>query len=125
MADIKTVLALETSYALDDSCQMTFWARGHWSWGEFFDAVRVHLDENNRDDIPAWVVVQANVKQTYQRTVPIKGNIVGDNQIVYQDNPGRGASPVTVMEFWFPIHKYTSRAVLEAAQPDQPSQEVE
>lgn len=98
-------LALEESYAMDDSCQLQYWARGHWSWGEFVTAVQDRIAREERD-IPNWVVVQAPVKQLYQRAVPCQGSVVGDTRFVHSDKPGRGAAAVTVMEFWFPMHAY-------------------
>jgi hypothetical protein len=98
-------LKLEESYALDDSCQLKYWARGHWSWGEFVTAVQERVAKEERD-IPAWVVVQAPVKQVYQRVVPCRDSIVSDTRLVMSDVPGRGATAVTVMDFWFPLHSY-------------------
>ncbi|MFY1875594.1 hypothetical protein ACOTF3_04255 [Achromobacter xylosoxidans] len=108
-----TELQLEHSYAMDDSCQIQYWARGHWSWGEFVTAVQERIAREERA-IPNWVIVQAPVKQVYQRAVPCRDSIVGDTRYVHSDNPGRGATPVTVMDFWFPMHAY-----LPAAQPAQ------
>lgn len=99
----KPAIDLQRSFAMDDSCQMMFWAKGHHSWGDFTAAVEAELQAEERTDIPAWVIYQAPVKQTYQRSVPCVGNIVADRQFVYQDHPGRGATPVTLMDFWYPI----------------------
>lgn len=98
-------LKLEESYALDDSCQLKYWARGHWSWGEFVTAVQDRIRADERD-IPNWVVIQAPVQTLYQRAVPCRTSIVADTQLVHSDRPGRGATPVTVMDFWFPLHAY-------------------
>lgn len=103
---------LQTSYAMDDSCQMQFFSKGHHVWGSFIEAVRVELAENGRDDIPWWAVVQAPVKQVYRRTVPCRSSIVSDIQYIDQDKPGRGASPITFMDFWFPIHRSAAPAGL-------------
>lgn len=98
-------LVIEKSYALDDSCQLQYWARGHWSWGEFVTAVQDHIALEDRD-IPSWVVVQAPVKQRYQRAVPCRDSVVGDTRYVHSDRPERGAYAVTIMDFWFPLHAY-------------------
>lgn len=98
-------LKLEESYALDDSCQLKYWARGHWDWGEFVTAVQDRIRADERD-IPNWVVIQAPVKTLYQRAVPCRNSIVADTQLVHSDKPGRGATAVTVMDFWFPLHAY-------------------
>jgi hypothetical protein len=98
-------LVVEKSYAMDDSCQFQCWARGHWPWGEFVTAVQdlIALEER---DIPNWVVIQAPMKQRYQRAVPCRDSIVGDIRYVPSDQPGRGATAVTIMDFWFPLHAY-------------------
>ncbi len=98
-------IILEESFALDDSCQFRYWARGHWNWSQFMDAVRKQIGIDNRD-IPLWVVRQALVKQTFQRVVPCRNNGVSDSQFINTDIPGPGAYPVTLMEFWFPLHAY-------------------
>lgn len=98
-------LQIEESYAADDSCQIQYWARGHWSWGEFVTAVQERVAREERA-IPNWVIVQAPVKQVYQRTVPCRDSIVGDTRYVHSDKPGRGATAITVMDFWFPMHAY-------------------
>lgn len=98
-------LKLEQSYALDDSCQLKYWARGHWTWGEFVTAVQDRIRDDERD-IPNWVVLQAPVKMLYQRAVPCRNSAIADTQLVHSDTPGRGATPVTVMDFWFPLHAH-------------------
>lgn len=100
---------IEESLAMDDSCQVKFWARGHIPWGGFIEALERHIDESGRD-IPHWVVVQAPVCHLYQRSVPYRGSTVGDTQFFHHDKPSRGAYPVTVMEFWFPLHAHRRRA---------------
>ncbi|KAA5921323.1 hypothetical protein F1536_23040 [Achromobacter xylosoxidans] len=102
-------LQLEESYAMDDSCQIQYWARGHWSWGEFVTAVQDRIAREERA-IPNWVIVQAPIKQVYQRAVPCRDSIVGDTRYVHSDKPGRGAIAVTVMDFWFPMHAYLPAA---------------
>lgn len=123
------MIEIEKSYALDDSCQMKLWARGHYPWGAFIDAVEVHLKREDRNDIPRWVYIQAPVKSIYQRSVPCRDSIVSDSMYVYTDKPGRGASPVTVLDFWFPLHRYFQQDVEkvagtlinEGAKADQPA----
>ena len=103
------MIEIETSYELDDSCQMKLWARGHYPWSTFMDAIEAYLKREDRNDIPRWVYIQASVKSVYQRCVPCRDSIVSDSMYVYTDKPGRGASPVTVLDFWFPIHRYFQR----------------
>lgn len=101
-------IKVEESYALDDSCQVKFWMRGHIPWGAFIEALESHIEETERD-IPRWVILQAPVLKVYQRTVPCRGSIVSETMLVYGDKAGRGAMPVTVMDFWFPLHAYKPR----------------
>jgi len=115
---VRNPINLERSFAMDDSCQMMFWAKGHHSWGDFIAAVEAELQTEERTDIPEWVICQAPVKQIYQRSVPCSGNIVADRQFIYQNEPGRGATAVTVMNFWFPIHADRNRRA-------QPAEEVQ
>lgn len=99
---------IEISYAMDDSCQLQFWCYGHYDWGEFTDAIQNYIIAEGRD-IPMWVVLQAPVKKVYQRKVPVRDNIVADIRHVYSDTRGRGATPVTLMDFWFPLHAYRGK----------------
>lgn len=101
-------IEIEESYASDDSCQVKFWCRGHYSWGEFQNAVWDHIERQERD-IPYWVVVQAPVQQLYQRAVPDRESIVSETRYVHSETKGRGAYPITLMDFWFPLHAYKPR----------------
>lgn len=98
------MIEIEESIALDDSGQMQLWARGHVPWGDFVHAVMALLRDGQRSDIPEWVIVQAPVRHLYQRQIPRRGSAVSDSQFLHQETPGQGATPVTVLDFWLPLH---------------------
>ena len=98
------MLEIEKSVALDESGQMQLLARGHVTWGEFIQAVMTLLREEQRGDIPEWVITQAPVRHVYQRLVPRRGCTVSDSQFLHQETPDQGATPVTLLDFWLPQH---------------------
>lgn len=95
-------IEIQESIALNDSCQVQYWAKGHHAYSAFIEAIRLHVKDMEREKIPYWVLTQAPVKNIYQRTVPLNDHEIGDCQYVMSETKGSGAYPVTVMDFWFP-----------------------
>lgn len=83
-----TICTAETLYELDGDL-LGYYARGHWTGEELLAAVKWA----NGDEV---TFNPANVRQTYYRQVPLKGDVC-DFQLI-ESKPGRGAFPVTVWE---------------------------
>lgn len=86
--------------ALDDSCQITLFARGHIK-AEIFRAESERFYKSNFDkDLNA---IEFPVRQTYWRNVKAPAdNIVGDRQLV-ESKAGPGAFPVTILDKILPM----------------------
>lgn len=93
-------IEIEESLALDDSCEVKYWARGHIDIDDFLEAVEEYHIKNRN---PCGLFVHdAEVKHEYWRSIPLKGNIVGDFQFV-KSKKGYGAFKVTVLDEWYPM----------------------
>lgn len=96
------MIDIRISYALDDSCQITLWAKGHHSPDAFRTACEQKLKRWDGREI---VLDAAPVDQVHWRTVrtPYEESAVSDYQHI-PSAPGRGAYPVTVLDRWLPLH---------------------
>lgn len=88
---------VEAIYALDDSCQQILYVRGHVDRDDLLAAAREYCPH-------AYISDGAFVVQQYMRHTPLRGNIVSDSKTTFQSEPGCGATPVTVLWLWLPIH---------------------
>jgi hypothetical protein len=100
-------LDVRAIYALDDSCQQLLYVRGHVDKREMKDAAREYAKH-------AYIGDGAYVLHQYMRTTPLHGNIVCDSKTTFQNEPGRGATPVTVLWLWLPMSSENG-----AAQPPE------
>lgn len=94
---------IEESIALDDSCQRMLFSRGHLDEASFraacADHIRAHHAVCCLPRIP-----QMRVLHKYLRHVPLRGNMVSDSKHIILDEPGAGATPVTMLSDWLPLH---------------------
>lgn len=87
-------------YALDDSCQVTLFAKGHVKPGDFKAECERFYKSNFEKDLNT---IELNVKQTYWRNVKAPAdNIVSDRQLV-ESKAGPGAFPVTILDKMLPM----------------------
>jgi hypothetical protein len=93
-------IEIEQAIATDDSCQVKYWAKGHYHEGEFADAIdSFRIAE--MDKKPCYIDEQ-KIKHIYYRKVPLKNNHVCDFQYI-ESEKGQGAFAVTVLEEWYPL----------------------
>lgn len=88
--------SVEAVYALDDSCQQLLYIRGHVDKAAMRQAARDYAPH-------APISEGAYVLHQYMRHTPLRGNEVSDFTTNFQNEPGRGATPVTVLYLWIPI----------------------
>lgn len=90
-------MLIHALYALDDSCQQQLYARGHVDLSAFIEACRDYAPH-------ATIWADAGVRHCWIRWRPIRGNIVSDTAADILESGQPGATPVTLLEPWLPIH---------------------
>ncbi len=102
-----STITIDYIIAEDDSCQLQFYARGHHDPWAFLAAVTDYAIREGRD--VALPVEPSAVRQIHWRKVPTHDQYV-ISQRMHETAPGRGAFAVTLLDAWFPLHKYARRA---------------
>ena len=101
---------IQSIYALDDSCQQLLYVRGHVDKREMKESAREYAKHAYTGD-------SAYVLHQYMRTTPLRGNIVCDSKTTFQNEPGRGATPVTVLWLWLPMSSENVNGEVAATSP--------
>ena len=98
---------LRCSYAMDDSCQKQLWIKADLNDDRFkeicSDFLRREHGEEDWTNHYEQLVSESTIRRTYRRSVPLRGNDVGDSQYVDGTSPARGAYPVMILDTWLPI----------------------
>jgi len=92
-------MKIHYSYALDDSCQVLLYAKGHYKPGMFKAECERFYKANFEQELSG---LDVPVKQTYWRSVNAPGDsLVSERQYV-ESEKGPGAFPVTILDKWLP-----------------------